>query len=113
MWGVVHGVHQMTMTTWGKALLALAVLCAGQLGVTVAQETALGQAALIEPTSVPTYSSCIQQTGSQCVGSDNVEAQAPFDASSACSPTTLYDSSGLLTDIETIASQVGSGASLQ
>ena len=90
----------------GRPLLSLAIVCAFELGVTVARETALGQAALIEPTTVPGYVGCIQQTGSQCVGGNNVEAQAPFDANSACPTTPLYESSGLLADAQTITNQV-------
>ena len=61
---------------------------------------------LIEPTTSPGYVDCIRKVGSKCVGGNSAVAQAPFDPSSACPLTTLYDLTGLMIDATSIGDQV-------
>lgn len=66
-----------------------------------------GDPVLIEPTSVPGYRDCIKNvSSSHCVGGNSIRAQAPFDPSTACPTTPLYDSTGQLVSDDTIAAQV-------
>ena len=66
-----------------------------------------GQPILIEPTSVPGYRDCIKNvSSSHCVGGNSIRAQAPFDPSTACPTTPLYDGTGQLVSDDIIASQV-------
>ena len=63
------------------------------------------QSVVIEPTS-PGYVGCVRNVGAKCVGGNSAVAQAPFDPSSACPLTTLYDTTGLLIDAKSIGDQV-------
>lgn len=45
-------------------------------------------------------------SSSHCVGGSSIRAQAPFDPSTACPTTPLYDSTGQLVSDDLIASQV-------
>ena len=66
-----------------------------------------GQPVLIEPTTVPGYKDCIKNVSStQCVSGNGIRAQAPFDPSTACPSTPLYDITGQLVSNTDIANQV-------